>query len=347
MQITALVKAADHVCCRYRLAALRPLFARAGGTLTLRPWPGRWLSLLRLRRALGHPDVLILQRRLPPAWQLPLLRRAAPQLAFDFDDAVFLRDSYSPRGSACPRRARAFAGAVRAADVVLAGNAFLRDQASLWTDPAKIHVIPTCVDLNRYARAEHTRTGDAQLVWIGSASTLRGLERARPLLEDLGRRLPGLSLKIICDCFLSLSNLRVLPCTWSQSTEAAELAQADIGISWLPDDQWSRGKCGLKILQYMAAGLPVVANPVGLQAELVRHGQTGFLVQTADDLAWAVSRLAGDPGLRRAMGSLARKVVQEHYSLPVAEALWAGVLTKLSWRAERRQPAGGAPSAAG
>jgi glycosyltransferase involved in cell wall biosynthesis len=331
MRATALVKAADHVCCRYRLAALRPAFARAGWTLDLRPWPEGWLSRLLLRRELGNPDLLILQRKLAPAWQLPLLRRAAPLLAFDFDDAVFLRDSYSPRGCHCPRRARAFAATVRAADVVLAGNPFLYDQAALWTEPDKVHLVPTCVDLSRYAPADHSRRGaEVQLVWIGSSSTLRGLEQARNVLETLGTRLPGLTLKVICDRFPRLRWLRVLPCPWSSATEAAELRGADIGLSWLPDDLWSRGKCGLKVLQYMAAGLPVVANPIGVQAELVRPGETGFLVTTAGELARAVARLANDPDLRRRMGERGREMVRMRFSLMVGEERWRAILKGLA-----------------
>jgi glycosyltransferase involved in cell wall biosynthesis len=330
MHVTALVKAPDHVCCRYRLAAFRPAFERAGCTLELRPWPARWLSRLLLRRELGSPDVLVLQRRLPPLWLLPLLRRVAPLLVFDFDDAVFLRDSYSPRGCACPRRARAFAAVVRAADLVVAGNSFLADQASLWTAADKVRQVPTCVDLGRYAPAEHTRVGPAaRLVWIGCGSTLRGLARARAVLEGLGERLPGLGLKIICDRFLSLRRLRVLPCPWAEQTEAQELRQADIGISWLPDDLWSRGKCALKVLQYMAAGLPVVANPVGLQAGLVRHGETGFLARTAEEWARAVARLAEDPDLRHRLGRQGRQVAQERYGLPVGQACWARLLGEL------------------
>jgi glycosyltransferase involved in cell wall biosynthesis len=333
MHATALVKAADHVCCRYRLSALRPAFARAGWTLDLKPWPQGWLSRLLLRRELGNPDLLLLQRKLPPAWQLPLLRRAAPWLAFDFDDAVFLRDSYSPRGCHCPRRSRAFAAAVRAADVVVAGNGFLQDQAALWTETDKVHLVPTCVDLARYRPADHERRGaEVQLVWIGSSSTLRGLEQARDVLETLGGRLPGLTLKVICDRFPRLRRLRVLPCPWSSATEAAELRAADIGLSWLPDDLWSRGKCGLKVLQYMAAGLPVVANPVGLQAELVCHGETGLLAATAGELARAVARLADDPDLRRKMGERGRKLVQERFSLAICEQRWRAILGKLGRR---------------
>src|SRR5262249_30819219 len=155
----------------------------------------------------------------------------------------------------------------------------------------------------------------AQLVWIGSSSTLRGMERIQPLLENLGKRQPGLEWKIICDRFLTLRALPVLRCPWSETSEAAELAQADIGISWLPDDLWSRGKCGLKILQYMAAGLPVVANPVGMQAALVRDGETGFLVRTEEEWHDAIARLAVDPALRRRMGLAGRALVETRFNV--------------------------------
>jgi glycosyltransferase involved in cell wall biosynthesis len=186
------------------------------------------------------------------------------------------------------------------------------------------------VDLRRYQPSNHLRAGSSiQLVWIGSASTLRGLEQAGPILEDLGQRMPGLTLKVICDRFPRLNHLRVLACPWSEQTEAEDLRQADIGLSWLPDDLWSRGKCALKVLQYMAAGLPVVANPVGLQAELVRQGETGFLVRTAAEFAEAVKRLAEDPMLRLRFGKRGRDLIQDQFGVEAGKVRWLGILGNL------------------
>ena len=327
MHLTALVKSPDHVCCRYRLAAFRPFLEEAGYRLHLRPWPRTWLSRLLLRREIGPADLVLLQRKLLPSWQLRLLRRVADLLLFDFDDAVFLRDSYAPRGCYSSARARSFAGVVRQVDAVVAGNDFLRDHATLWTSADRVHVIRTCIAVAKYPLAEHVRSGNqVQLVWIGSSSTLRGLERNQSLLESLGRRWPGLKLKIICDRFLQLRHLPVLCCPWSQASEAAEVAAADIGISWLPRDLWSRGKCSLKVLQYMAAGLPVVANPVGVQAQLVRHGENGFLVETPDQWAEAIGRLAHDPDLRRRLGLAGRRMVEKEFSVSVGAGRWLEVL---------------------
>jgi glycosyltransferase involved in cell wall biosynthesis len=329
VRLAALVESPDHVCCRYRLAAFRSSFESAGHALELRALPRGWWGRLRTGSDLGPADVVIVQRRLLPAWQLRLLRRRVRRLAFDFDDAVWLRDSYSPKGFDSFRRRRRFAAAVRAADLVVAGNRHLAEQAARFAEPANVCVIPTCVDPSRYPVAEHHRVGvDTQLVWVGSSSTLRGLEAARPILEAVGARLPGLTLKLVCDRFARFRGLTVLERPWTEAGEADEIAFADVGVAWVPDDPWSRGKCGLKVLQYMAAGLPVVANPVGVQAELVRSGETGFLATTPAEWAEAVARLARDPELRRRMGRAGRERVRRDYSVAAGAAAWLAALRR-------------------
>ncbi len=329
MRIIALVKSLEHVCCRYRLAAYRPFLEQAGHQLELRPWPKTWWARLHLQRWIGRTDAIILQRILPSPRQLDQLRQACQFFLYDFDDAVFIRDSFAPRGHACSRQARAFARVVRSAHAVIAGNAYLQEKANTWTQSDTTHRIPTCIDPALYPLAEHSRRGPAQLVWIGSASTLQGLEQMLPILENLGKSRPGLHLKIICDRFLNLHHLPVICRPWAKDQEGIELASADIGISWVPDDPWSLGKCGLKIIQYMAAGLPVVANPVGLQANLVRDGETGFLARTPREWEQAIDRLAADPELRRRLGQAGRALVETQYHVAQGASRWLALLDRL------------------
>lgn len=333
MRIVALVKSAEHVCCRYRIAAYRDALEQAGHRLEVRPWPSFWLSRVLLYRQLGHADVAIVQRKLLPAWRLRLIRRRVRWLIYDFDDAVYLRNSFHPRGHDSARRSRRFDEMLAHADVIVAGNDYLRKQAVEVAQTARVHVIPTCVDVRRYPVAEHSSGKRlVELAWIGSDHAMQSLEQLTPVLDNLGKMCPGLQLKVICGRSLTLNHLPVRFVSWREATEAEELAVADIGISWLPDDPWSRGKCGLKVLQYMAAGLPVVANPVGIQARLVRPGVTGFLAQTPGEWQEAISRLAADAELRRRMGRAARQMVAAEYDVRIGAARWLGMLDRLQGR---------------
>jgi glycosyltransferase involved in cell wall biosynthesis len=321
MNLLALVESPDHVCCRYRIKAFAPALERAGWSVAYEGLErGSLFRSFQLRRS-SHFDAVVLQRKLLPTWQLRLLRRAARYLVFDFDDAVSYRDSYDRRGPHSRWRSRRFAEMVSAVDTVVAGNDFLADAAlRAGASVERVHVIPTCVEPRRYPVARHAgATGGVDLVWIGSSSTLRGLEASLPIWERLAAVMPELRLRLICDRFPERFPLPIVPIPWDERTETRELATGQIGVSWLPDDLWSRGKCGLKVLQYQAAGLPVVANPVGMHNELIGSGENGFLAANPDQWAEAITRLARDPKLRQRMGSVARRHVESGYSV----AAWA------------------------
>ena len=320
MKALALVDAPDHVCCRYRLRGFEPALAKAGWSLTLQGIEkGVFGRLAQLGRVAEY-DAVVLQRKLLPSWQFHVLRRRAKRLIFDFDDAVLHRDSYDPRGLHSRQRAARFATTVSRVDTVLAGNDFLADCAlRAGARPESVQVIPTCVDTARYPvlTKDKPQSGGLDLVWIGSSSTLQGLEAQRALWERIGREVPGVRLRLICDRFPRFEPLPVVEVPWAGATEAAALAEGDVGISWVPDDLWSRGKCGLKILQYQAAGLPVIANPVGVHPEMIEAGVSGFLPSGPDEWVEAVRTLRDDPRLRERMSAAARVSVRAGYSLNV------------------------------
>ena len=190
MKLLALVEEPDHVCCRYRIRAFEPAMAAAGCSLSCVGLDrGALLRVVQLHRA-NEYDAVILQRKLLPGWQLHALRRASRHLVFDFDDAILFRDSYAHRSPHSRWRARRFAQTVRASDTIVAGNDFLADLALRAGARAQsVHVIPTCVEPRRYPIAAHQ--SPVELVWIGSSSTLQGLEQSRPIWACGGRRASG------------------------------------------------------------------------------------------------------------------------------------------------------------
>lgn len=316
MKVLAFTEAPNHVCYRYRLEAFAAALAERGWTLESLPLaPNTFERSSQLREA-ARADAVVLQRKLLPLWQLRLLRKSSRLLVYDFDDALFHRDSYSRKGPLSWARLAHFWATIYTADAVTAGNDYLLEQARGYIQPERVYFMPTCVSPDLYGLARHTRAGTAaRLVWIGQHSTLPCLSYAETLLEAAAARLPGLELRVICNRFPRLRGVRVTPRQWSGTTETAEVADGDIGVSWLPDDPWSRGKCGLKVLQYMAAGLPVVANPVGMNCEMVVHGETGFLATTPGEWATAIERLANDPALRARFGAAGRELVEQRYSV--------------------------------
>jgi glycosyltransferase involved in cell wall biosynthesis len=327
VRIIGLVEDPEHVCCRYRLRAFQAHLEAAGHELKVRSIPRHGWSRLRLWRSLRQADVVILQRRLLSWVHLLLVRRYAKRLIFDFDDAIFHRDSFSTKEGESSCRMRRFIRTVHAADALVVGNAYLQRETARFANVSRIHVVPTCVDPGAYPLAAHQRGGQGvRLVWIGSSSTLQGLERQGPLMSAVARQVPGIECKVICDRFPHFEGMPLVRTRWSQESEARELASADIGISWIPDDPWSKGKCGLKVLQYMAAGLPVVANPVGMHEALVRPGETGYLAQTSAEWIEAIRHLAADPGLRRRLGGAGRRIVERHYGVDQGAELWLRLL---------------------
>lgn len=314
MDVVALVPGRDHVCTRYRIAAYSEHLARVGLSLRLEPLANGAASRLQQMNQVRRNQIVLLQRKLIPLWQLLILRQRARLLVYDFDDAVFLRDSFHPRGPYSVKRLIRFQATISLADYVFAGNRFLADAASRHTNPHKVHLIPTSVDPKRYRPATHKDHQPTRLVWIGSSSTVRALHEARMVLESIGSEIPGTVLRVICDRFPRFDRLAVESVQWSSATETQDLGASDIGISWIPDDAWSQGKCGLKVLQYMAAGLPVVASPVGVHHEMVGHG-LGFLPANTREWVDTVRLLARDHQLRDQMGREGRQRLEASFGV--------------------------------
>lgn len=311
---------------RLRIAALVPRLAERGFELEVIIRPKGWLAGPRLRRMLrtaGKYHAFILQRRFLGSMDARVLRRHARRIFYDIDDALMFHNREVGRVSRWRTRRR-FAATTRILDHVVAGNEYL---AQIFRENGRlVSVIPTVLDASHYRVKDHGPTPTPRLVWIGSHSTIQYLQESLPALERAARLVPGLRLVTIADATVQSAVLPVEHEPWSEATEAASLVRGDIGIAPMPTDPWTLGKCGFKILQYMAAGLPVVASPVGAHATIVREGFTGFLPDEPGGWPTAIARLADDAGLRARMGRAARQDVQTTYSLARAADDWARLL---------------------
>ena len=323
-RILFISKGDDSASTRYRALQFFPLLRQAGYAAdhaTVAGSPATYLGALRRATA---ADIVVVLRKTFPGPLLWLLRRVSRRLVFDFDDAIFCNSDGTPSAT----RMRRFAAMASACDHLLAGNGFLAAAAACH-NPA-VTVVPTCIDAGHYA-GDHPKPRDSvDLVWIGSRSTRKYLVEALPALRLAAARVPRLRLKIIADFDLPDAGLATLAIPWSAATGARELGAAHIGIAPMRDDDWSRGKCALKVLQCMAAGLPVVSSAAGANAEIVLAGETGYLV--GDDAAWAarIAELAGDATLRERLGAAGRRRASADYSLTAGFARLAGVFAALS-----------------
>jgi glycosyltransferase involved in cell wall biosynthesis len=203
---------------------------------------------------------------------------------------------------------------MRRADVVTAGNAYLAARAEAAGCP-RVERLPTVVDSLRYVPREPGKEGRAVVLgWIGSPATAHYLHALAPVVERLQLRheIRAVAVGARVD---QVAGTPFQAVAWSEAQESALLAGFDIGIMPLPDAPWERGKCGYKLIQYMACAVPVVASPVGVNREIVQPGVNGELAEGADAWEAALSRLIADPELRQRMGSEGRRRVEDWYSL--------------------------------
>ncbi|KAF0099576.1 MAG: glycosyltransferase [bacterium] len=332
LKILFISKGKSSASTRYRASQFFSRFADAGiETLHVKA-SGNLRAYIRTLHVAYSADVVIVLRKTFPAPYLWLLRKASRKLVFDFDDAIFCNTDGTPSKT----RMKRFAAMVSVCDHVLAGNQFLANKAALFNKATTI--IPTCVDASKYLENQAKPADHIELVWIGSSSTRKYLVEALPALRLAASRVANLHLKIIADFDLPGAGLPVRASLWSSDTEARELGAAHIGIAPMRDDNdWTRGKCALKVLQYMAAGLPVISSNCGANAEIIADRENGFLVSREEDWGDRILELASDPLLREKLGTAGRKTVSTHYDIgPIFQRLLL-VITSLS----KKNPATG------
>jgi len=236
-------------------------------------------------------------------------------LIFDFDDSIWLQQvSEGNKKLAFLKNAGKTKEIIRAAHLVIAGNEYLASYAKNYNP--RVIIIPSTIDTDKYVKKEITAKENIVIGWSGSFSTIAHFESAVEALQLLkskyGRRL---SFIVIGDPAYHNETLSIKGRPWNGLTEVEDLHLFDIGIMPLPDDEWTRGKCGMKGLQYMAAGIPTVMSPVGVNKEIIRDGENGFLATTTEEWVEKLGRLIDSVELQKKFSINGRRSVEEKYSV--------------------------------
>lgn len=326
---------------RYRLEQWEPLLRERGVEITWAPFeddelhsivykPGRMGKKLQLvtrnlarrlstiNRARKYDLVYILREAAllgPPVFERLLYQQRVP-FVFDFDDAIFVSYRSPSNGYLSYLKFASKTKTIcRLASHVMVGNPYLAEYASAVND--NVTVVPTTIDTEKY-RVAPPRTSDGPIVigWTGSFSTVQHLDTLRGALKKLAET-EQFRLRVIGTPTYELSSVDVEAMQWRAATELEDLRAIDIGVMPLPDDNWSKGKCGLKALQFMALGIPTICSPVGVNTDIIQDNENGFLAMSESEWVDKLTRLLRDAELRRRLGDAGRATVEQRYSAAI------------------------------
>jgi glycosyltransferase involved in cell wall biosynthesis len=276
--------------------------------------------LRRVRKLFSESDIIWLEKEALP-W-LPWFVEGAfycPQrpLVSDYDDAVFHRYDNHRLGFVRALLGQKIDRVMKRSNIVFAGNCYLADRATR-AGAGRVEIVPTVLDLMAYQPREISRPDEKLRVgWIGTPESWAGYgaEHVR-LWSDIACQNDAL-FRIVGAKRSDGDPHSFEFFEWSEEAEIDLVQGIDIGVMPLPDTPWARGKCGYKLLQYMACGLPVVASPVGANNKIVEHGVNGFLAETESEWREALTTLLRSPTLRKRMGRAGRRKVEADYSLQI------------------------------
>lgn len=251
----------------------------------------------------------------PPIFERLGHRTGVPMI-FDFDDAVFVSYVSPSNGYLSYLKFASKTKTIcRLATHVIAGNPYLADYARQTNE--NVSIVPTTIDTQKYEVIPRQGDNTVPVIgWSGSFSTVQHLDQLAGALQRLAQT-EKFRLLVIGTPIYKIDGVDVEALPWRSATEVSDLRQIDIGIMPLPDESWSRGKCGLKALQYMALGIPTVCSPVGVNSEIIQDSVNGFLAATEDEWVAKLTQLLHDKTLRARLGQAGRETVETKYSAAV------------------------------
>lgn len=284
--------------------------------------------IVRLANSRSFDLLWIEKELLPwlPACAESLLAGQGISYVVDYDDAVFHRYDLHDNPLIRALLGKSIDAVMRHATMVVVGNEYLAERARR-AGASRIEYLPSVVDTNRYSAGGKTNK-QFRIGWIGSPITAPYVGLMRGALEEVSQKINARLVLVGAGDQDPLPGLEkdILP--WSEDSEVANIQSFDVGIMPLPDGPFERGKCGYKLVQYMACGLPVIASPVGVNTRIVEQGKTGFLASSNADWVQALVMLSKDTGMRGALGKAGRKKVEQEYSLQVTAPRLLEILTE-------------------
>jgi glycosyltransferase involved in cell wall biosynthesis len=270
----------------------------------------------------------------PPVFERILVRRGHPVI-YDFDDAIFqLHAAAANRGLAWLKAPGKTDALCRLSDHVVVCNGFLAAYARERNQ--HVSIVPTSVDTERCRPLERPPNDRLVIGWMGSSTSQTYLEAAAPMLREILAARP-VELRVVSNRRPSLPGVPHTWREWSVETETGDLAVFDVGIMPMPDDDWARGKCAFKALQYMAMGVATVASRVGANREVIAHGRNGLLAATTNEWLACITLLVDNPGQRYQLGMAGRRTVEERYSMKKSAAEFERVIREVVGRRKYRQ----------
>jgi glycosyltransferase involved in cell wall biosynthesis len=272
----------------------------------------RRLSLIRSVRQFDAVYVFREAALLGPAVFERLIKRKGVPIVFDFDDAIFVSYRSPSNGYLSYLKFAAKTKTIcRLASHVMVGNSYLAEYARQFNP--HVTIVPTTIDTEKYSVRRNKPSEVPLIGWTGSFSTVQHLDTLRGALQKLAQR-ERFRLRVIGTPEYRLEGVEVEAIRWRSGSELDDLRPIDIGVMPLPNDAWSKGKCGLKALQFMALGIPTICSPVGVNTDIIQDGENGFIADTEQEWVDKLGRLLRSVELREQMGLAGRAMVEQKYS---------------------------------
>ncbi|MBI4929240.1 MAG: glycosyltransferase family 4 protein [Bacteroidetes bacterium] len=256
-------------------------------------------------------------------------RKSKAKLVFDFDDAIWHFDiSEANKNLGWLKNPEKTEKIISISNLVIAGNNYLADYAKRHN--ACVHIIPTTIDTDYHKKKTIKKDNRICIGWTGSHTTIQHFEYAIPMLKKLKDKYRDkIYFKVIGDENYFNTDLSIQGIKWSLKDEIEQLSEIDIGIMPLPENEWTKGKCGFKGLQYMALEIPCVMSPIGVNSEIISDGVNGFLADKEDEWVEKISMLIENAELRKKIGTEARKTVIEKYSVESNKEKYLNIFNRL------------------